>query len=87
MTMIKYLLALIYLFFLIAFGIAESKQNTDSVRLDGQPNFSDIVGYQISDSCTIRRGLFYRAGELPRLTDEEIQLLRGQSLASPVRAR
>jgi protein-tyrosine phosphatase len=47
----------------------------ESIRLEGQPNFRDIGGYQTTDGRTIKKGLVYRSGELPRLTDEDVQKL------------
>ena len=46
-----------------------------SIILEGQPNFRDLGGYQTSDGRTIKKGLVYRSGELPRLTDEDVQKL------------
>jgi protein-tyrosine phosphatase len=63
------------LFLVIAFGTVQANQNIDSVRLEGQPNFRDIGGYQTTDGRTIKRGLVYRSGELPRLTDDDVQKL------------
>ena len=42
------------------------------VPLDGQPNFRDIGGYKTNDGQTVRRGLVFRSGELPRLTDKDV---------------
>ena len=45
------------------------------VPLDGQPNFRDVGGYETADGRTVRRGLVYRSGELPRLSDEDVETL------------
>jgi len=45
------------------------------VPLDGQPNFRDVGGYKTKDGETVKRGLVYRSGELPRLTDEDVAKL------------
>jgi len=45
------------------------------IRLAGQPNFRDIGGYKTSDGRVVKRGLIYRSGELPRLTDEDVAKL------------
>ncbi len=43
--------------------------------LKGQPNFRDLGGYRTSDGRTVKRGLVFRSGELPRLTDEDVAKL------------
>jgi protein-tyrosine phosphatase len=45
------------------------------VQLDGQPNFRDIGGYKTADGKSVKRGLVFRSGELPRMTDEDITKL------------
>ena len=42
------------------------------VPLDGQPNFRDVGGYKTEDGKKVKRGLVFRSGELPRLTDEDV---------------
>ena len=37
---------------------------TEEVRLEGQPNFRDLGGYETADGRRIRSGEFYRSGEL-----------------------
>lgn len=46
------------------------------VGLEGQPNFRDIGGYETRDGRKVRSGLIYRSGELPRLTDEDVEKLQ-----------
>ena len=49
---------------------------TDGVfGLEGQPNFRDLGGYQTSDGRTVRKGLVFRSGELPRTTDADLATL------------
>jgi len=43
--------------------------------LEGQPNFRDLGGYQTSDGRTLRTGLVFRSGELPRTTDADLDTL------------
>ncbi len=43
--------------------------------LEGQPNFRDLGGYETADGRKIRRGLLFRSGELPRLTDADVATL------------
>jgi len=45
------------------------------VPLEGQTNFRDVGGYETRDGKTVKRGLVYRSGELPRLTDEDVAKL------------
>ena len=54
------------------------------VPLDGQPNFRDVGGYKTRDGRTVKRGLVYRSGELPRLTDEDIARLEGLGISMVV---
>ncbi len=42
------------------------------VPLDGQSNFRDVGGYRTEDGKTVKRGVIFRSGELPRLTDEDV---------------
>ncbi len=60
---------------LVVFNPVQATQETGQVRLEGQPNFRDIGGYQTSDGRTVKKGLVYRSGELPRLTDQDVQKL------------
>ena len=45
------------------------------VPLSGQCNFRDIGGYKTEDGRTVKQGLIFRSGELPRLTDDDIATL------------
>ena len=45
------------------------------IGLKGQPNFRDIGGYETNDGRKITSGLVYRSGELPKLTDEDVEIL------------
>jgi len=45
-------------------------------QLKGQPNFRDLGGYRTSDGRTVKHGLVFRSGELPRLTDDDVSQLR-----------
>ena len=59
-------------------GFASSIEADDrhGVRLEGQPNFRDLGGYKTSDGRTVKSGLIFRSGELPRLRDEDVSKLR-----------
>jgi protein-tyrosine phosphatase len=60
---------------LVIFNTVQATQENTQVKLEGQPNFRDIGGYQTSDGRTVKKGLVYRSGELPRLTDHDVQKL------------
>jgi protein-tyrosine phosphatase len=44
--------------------------------LEGQPNFRDLGGYKTSNGRVVKRGLVFRSGELPRLTDQDMAELK-----------
>jgi protein-tyrosine phosphatase len=54
------------------------------IRLDGQSNFRDIGGYRTMDGKTVHWGQVYRSGELPRLSDSDIDRLDTLRLATVV---
>jgi protein-tyrosine phosphatase len=54
------------------------------VRLQGQPNFRDIGGYITSDGRKVKQGLVFRSGELPRLTDKDVQTLQALDIKTVV---
>lgn len=43
--------------------------------LEGAPNFRDLGGYETSDGLSLKKGVIYRSGELPRLTEKDITKL------------
>jgi protein-tyrosine phosphatase len=45
------------------------------IELDGQSNFRDLGGYKTADGRTVKWGQVYRSGELPRLSDADVQQL------------
>jgi len=59
-----------------AFCVAAAAAEESFVGLEGQPNFRDIGGYETRDGRKVRPGVIYRSGELPRLTDEDVEKLR-----------
>jgi protein-tyrosine phosphatase len=77
------------LFFIIG---CQSVTSTDApvmtekrhIRLDGQSNFRDIGGYRTVDGKTVRWGQVYRSGELPRLSDSDVDRLDTLRLATVV---
>ncbi len=42
------------------------------VPLQGQPNFRDVGGYRTSGGKSVKRGVVFRSGRMPRLTDNDI---------------
>jgi protein-tyrosine phosphatase len=54
---------------------ASTEVNKRHIRLDGQSNFRDIGGYRTVDGKTVRWGQVYRSGELPRLSDSDVDRL------------
>ncbi|QDT36873.1 tyrosine-protein phosphatase [Stratiformator vulcanicus] len=51
-------------------------ESTRQVPLTGQCNFRDIGGYETDDGRQVREGFVFRSGELPRLTDEDLAVLK-----------
>jgi len=70
----------------VSSGFLPSVQATDrpKVRLTGQPNFRDLGGYKTSDGRTVKSGLIFRSGELPRLTDDDVQKLQNLGVKTVV---
>ncbi len=58
-----------------AHSASTSSSGKRHVELEGQSNFRDIGGYKTADGKTVKSGLVYRSGELPRLTDKDITKL------------
>jgi protein-tyrosine phosphatase len=54
------------------------------VVLDGQPNFRDLGGYETADGRTVKRGQVYRSGELPRLTEADLEQLEELRISTVV---
>lgn len=68
-------LLLIAFFVITAITYESATDDPRHVRLLGQPNFRDVGGYKTNDGKTVKRGLVFRSGELPRLTDEDVSKL------------
>jgi len=62
-------------FLVTTFTSVSDADDSRHVPLEGQPNFRDVGGYKTKDGETVKRGLVYRSGELPRLTDEDVAKL------------
>lgn len=65
-------------------AIAACVDDRRHVSLDGQPNFRDVGGYKAKDGKTVRRGLVFRSGELPRLTDDDVAKLERLGITTVV---
>ena len=69
-------------FLLIALALApaavhdSNAPNARSARLEGQPNFRDVGGCTTDSGKTVRRGLVFRSGELGRLADKDVVVLK-----------
>jgi protein-tyrosine phosphatase len=57
------------------------------LRLEGAPNTRDLGGLVTADGRTVARGRLYRASALGRLTDEDVELLRGRRLRTVIDLR
>ena len=47
----------------------------ETVRLEGAPNFRDLGDLPTADGFKIKPGLIYRSGELPHLTEADVETL------------
>ena len=60
---------------LVGLSLSVQAANPSAVQLEGQSNFRDLDGYRTSDGRTVKSGLVFRSGELPRLTDDDVAKL------------
>jgi protein-tyrosine phosphatase len=49
--------------------------HVEEIRLEGQPNFRDLGGYETADGRRIKVGEVYRSGELSHLNDDDVAKL------------
>jgi len=69
-------------------GVSNSSVSLpDRILLDGACNVRDIGGYRTATGGQVRRGLVYRADSLHRLTEEDVQILRGLQITTVVDLR
>lgn len=54
------------------------------ISLEGQSNFRDIGGYKTRDGKQVKWREIFRSGELPKLTDEDVQLIADLNIKSVV---
>jgi protein-tyrosine phosphatase len=64
-----------------------STQIERAIRLEGAFNVRDLGGLQTSSGDTVRMGRLYRADSLSTLTDHDLELLAGKSLATVIDLR
>lgn len=69
-------LAAIICSFVLTLSVSLPSQAADNTSvLEGAPNFRDIGGYKTKHGHSVKSGIAYRSGELPRLTDEDVKKL------------
>jgi protein-tyrosine phosphatase len=64
--------------------VAVEEAPDHAVRLEGQPNFRDLGGYETVDGRRVVSGEIYRSGELSHLTDEDIAALEDLEIRTVV---
>ena len=52
--------------------------------LAGQRNFRDLGGYKTTDGRRVKRGLIFRSGELPNLTDKDVSRIQSLGIKTVV---
>ena len=57
------------------FGVAQTGSDERLIPLEGQPNFRDIGGYATATNKTVKRGVVFRSGRMPSLTDADLETL------------
>ena len=55
--------------------LAQADEAQRHVPLDGQSNFRNLGGYQAADGREVKWGEVFRSGELPRLSDADVDRL------------
>ena len=58
------------------FTLTNAQDQLRMISLEGQSNFRDIGGYKTEDGHTLKMGKVYRSGELPKLSDSDIERLK-----------
>lgn len=69
---------------ILAFLSPAQPADRHEVRLEGQANFRDLGGYKTSDGRTVKSGLIFRSGELPKLTDSDVAKLQDLGIKTVV---
>jgi len=65
----------------------ESKTHERLVKLEGQPNFRDLGGYRTADGRTVKWGMIFRSGQLSKLSDSDLSILKGLKIRTVVDLR
>jgi protein-tyrosine phosphatase len=65
-------------------ALAQADEAQRHVPLDGQSNFRDLGGYQTADGREVKWGEVFRSGELPRLSDADVDRLDALGVRSVV---
>jgi protein-tyrosine phosphatase len=63
------------LLLLVSTAPVQAGERQRHLPLDGQSNFRDLGGYQTTDGREVKWGEVFRSGELPRLSDADVDRL------------
>ncbi len=72
------------LLLLTAAGLVQGGDDRRHVPLDGQSNFRDLGGYETTDGRKLKWGEVFRSGELPRLSDADVDRLESLGVRTVV---
>jgi len=75
---------LILVIFLAVGGVSHAAKGPRHIPLDGQTNFRDLGGYETSNGQVVKWGEIYRSGELPRLSDKDLDRIESLGLRTVV---
>jgi protein-tyrosine phosphatase len=64
--------------------VTDKVAHSRHVPLEGQPNFRDVGGYETADGRTVKWGQVYRSGQMPDLTDADVERLEALGLSTVV---
>lgn len=74
----------------VVFVTPAAGHNTDQnapdrhIKLEGEPNFRDIVGYQTADGKMVKWRQVFRSGELGQVSDADVETLDALQLKTVV---
>ena len=87
----KLFLALSSMLICVQTGLSDVDVQSDTapesqrqISLEGQSNFRDLGGYKTTDGRTVKWRQIYRSGELPKLTEQDLDKLKRLELKSVV---
>ena len=75
---------LIFVSVLAVADVSHAAKDPRHVPLDGQTNFRDLGGYETIDGRVVKWGEIYRSGELPRLSDKDLDRIESLGLRTVV---